>query len=538
MGIRSRLAKRWGADLIAEAKNEALEETLEQIKGRAHRLTWANPELIHELHEATAEASTSGIDPDDYLYRALSGYWSPKDLTRTYSHDETLQVAYTLWQRNPLGKRIAEMNADYIVGDGITLTFTNPEVEDRVMEFWTDDDNRLDERLPTFALEYGLYGELIPQALVGDTSGIVKLGYVDPYQVARILCLGQGSDTQNVLIDDVVELKRKVGEIGDGKQLQVIRVRESGKLEGEVFLFKANALSNDPRGWPDVVSFADWLDQYDAMLWDMLERHRLMGSFIYDVTIEGDERKIAEEARKFAANPPKKGTVRVHNRETTWTAVSPSLNAKENAIEADVLKEHLAGGSGFPKTWLSGTTDVNRATAQELGTPTVRRLASRQKQFLSGMERMIRFVLEQAETAGRLKGVQSDGTIQVFDEDGKAAKTPAGDNRRVKPWECVKLQGPETSVKDMAAAGQVLQQVIPALAIAEEQGWMGSRPIRQSIQQVMAYLGLEYDPSTDLEPQRKADQGANGSELDPSQPEPSSRRSLDAAAAGANGGGR
>lgn len=535
MGLRERLAKRWGAGLLEEAKNEALEETIEQIKGRAHRLTWANPELAAELVEATDFGGGYGgsVDADDWMYRSLTGYWSARDLP-PQSHDQALMVAYTLWQRNPLGKRISELNADYVVGDGVTLSFSNSEVEDLVQEFWTDDDNRMDERLPTFALEYGLFGELIPEALVGDVSGVVKLGYIDPIQIAQIHCLNADSnDTRNVLIDDVVQLKRRVGE-EQGRKLNVIRVRESGRLEGDVFLFKANALSNDPRGWPDMLSIADWLDNYDQLLWDMLERHRLMQSFIYDVTVKGGPREIQEQinANKQA---PKAGTVRVHNDSITWAAVSPTLGSKENEIEADVIKEHLAGGAGIPKTWMSATADVNRATAQELGTPAVRRLAARQKRFLSSIERMLRYVLEQAEEAGRLK-TDSNGMVQVNDENGEPAKMPDGSNRMAKPWDCVKLQGPETSVKDMTAAGQMLASIVPALQIAEDSGWVGRRPVRQIMSHALAFFGFEYDPSMDLEADEALKAAAQGAEVQPGHPEPASRAALDAAAATAGGG--
>lgn len=471
---------------------------------------------------ALAEAVTPsvGIDPDEHLWRSLTRQ-STRDLPQV-THDRAIEVCYTLHQQNPLGHRITELNRDFIVGDGITWTARNPDVEELVNEWWNDSVNDLDLRIPDFANELGLYGELCLPVEVGDTSGVVRLGYIDPAQIKDVI-----HDEGNVLVLDKVVKRRKLGGRLTEK-LDIIRVRseaEGGNLEGNVFYFKANSVSNATRGWPDLLSIADWLDAYDQLLWEMLERARLVRTFIWDVALgKLDPSQIAAWLRQHGT-PPKSGTVRAHNDEETWTAVAPSLGSFETAKEAEVLLEHIAAGAGFPKTWLSSADDVNRATALEMGAPSVRRLAQRQRFFISCLHSMIRFVLEQAAEAGRLK-LDDDGMLPAFDEDGQQTE------EKHKPWDLVQIHAPEISPRDVLQASEAFTNAVSALAVASSSGWMGDQPIRQVIAVFLAMLGYDFDPSAaPVDQYDQEDEGQGGPKPDEMETdmEPASRTDMEEA---------
>lgn len=457
--LRSALVRRFGKDILAEVASEAAADA---------------------LVEAHAGA---GIDPDEHLWRSLTRQ-ETRSLPKV-THERAIEVCYTLHQQNPLGHRITELNRDFVVGDGITWTARNPEVEEVVREFWDDDQNKLDLRLTDFALELGLYGELCLEAFVGEHSGVVQLGYIDPARIEDVLHV-EG----NPLALDKVILKRKGRKKPD--PLEIIRPRQDGegelpKLDGQVFFFKVNSVSNSPRGWPDLLHIADWLDAYDQLLWEMLERARLIRIFIWDVTLNGfDQTKIDAWVRAHGA-APKSGSIRAHNQEQSWQAVAPELGSFETAKEAEVLLEHIAAGAGFPKHWLSSAEDVNRATALEMASPTVRRLSQRQRYFTSAVREILRFVLDKAIASGAL--TTKDGKVPAYDEDGNVTE------EMHEPIDLVQVHGPEISPKDVVAAGQLFVNAANALAVAETQGWLGKDPIRQVVAVVLAMLGYDYDPS-------------------------------------------
>jgi hypothetical protein len=171
--------------------------------------------------------------------------------------------------------------------------------------------------------------------------------------------------------------------------------------------------------------------------------------------------------------------------------VAPQLGSFEMAKEGEVILEHIAGGSGFQKPWLGSGGDTNRATAREMGTPTHRRLAYRQKFFVDCIREMLRFVLEQAARAGRFSGELDEGnmTLPVY-ADGKPTK-----NRRAL-IDLVEIHAPELAPRDAAAAGQTVLSVAQALNLAATREWVDIRTSQQILATVLAHLGITLDPDS------------------------------------------
>jgi hypothetical protein len=444
-------------------------------------------EVIEETTRTAVAEAIAGLelDPDDHLYRRDGGSTPRRDL-QDLTHEKAIEVCYELYTKNPLGHRITELNRDFVVGEGITYTCRNPNVEDVVGEFWTDDDNDLDERLPDFIRDHGLFGELALELFPGDVSGFVKLGFIDPAQIVKVTTV-EG----NPLHLDVMFVRRKGARV-KGQPLDIVR-RRNGRLEGDVFFSKLNSPSNSTRGWPDLLHLADWLDNYDEFLWNVLERSRLIRNFIWDVLLKGKTpQEIIEWVRRHG-EPPEAGSVRAHNENEIWSAVAPTMQSFEMAKEGEVILEHIAGGAGIQKTWLASAEDVNRATAREMGTPSERRLATRQRTIVRRIHRLLKFVLEEAEEAGRIKGeeeLNGKALVPVYGEDGKAT----GVLKR--PFELVQLHAPEISPRDAASSGTLILNLSQALATAELGGWFGHTTIRQVMAKALSRLGVDLDPAT------------------------------------------
>lgn len=447
------------------------------------------------------------IEPDEEGWRSLGA------LTRDLSGitlDRVQKVAFDLYQRNPLGHRLTELVRDFVVGDGITYSVTNPYVQEVVDRFWHDSVNRIDQRNDNFALELGLYGELAPEVFVGPVSGVTVLGYVDVGQIKKVVHL-----PRNPLVLDTMFVREKGFGVA-GRPLQVIRDRGNGILEGDVFYWRVNAVSNASRGWPDLMHVADWLDAFDQLLWEMVERARLARSFIWDVNLkDADQTKVDDWLRRNG-EAPRSGSVRAHNDQVQWSAVAPELGSFESAKESEVIKDHLAAGAGVPKVWLSAAEDVNRATATEMGAPTTRRLSRRQRYYLDCIGDMVRLVVERATLAGAIP-TDARGRAQVYDEQGQPTE------QYEVPWKLVTLQGPEISTRETARMGGVLRQVADGLAVAESKGWFGVDTSRRVVAAYLNQMGIAFDPAQEPpveEPEEPDDEPATPDPRQADEPAP------------------
>ena len=73
---------------------------------------------------------------------------------------EAYQDALEAWRKNPLAWRIIAITTDYVVGEGVTATSRQPEVQAFIERFWNHPRNRLDLRLEAMCDELSRAGDL------------------------------------------------------------------------------------------------------------------------------------------------------------------------------------------------------------------------------------------------------------------------------------------------------------------------------------------------------------------------------------------
>jgi hypothetical protein len=408
-----------------------------------------------------------GIDADEHLYRKLTGN-ADRDLS-PLKQERMLQIAYHLYETNPLAHRIIEMTKDFIVGEGISYEARDEQVKAVLDGFWNDPVNLWDLKQHQKALELGLYGEQCYSVFVNEYDGRVRLGYIDPLQISEVV-----ADSDNCEVIRKIKLKGTADE--PGRVLSVVQVDEDpssetyGYLVGECFFFKVNSVSNSTRGRSDLLCLADWLSGYDEFLFNRLDRAALINAFVWDITLKG---LTQEEIERWLRNtpPPKPGSIRAHNENVEYKAVAPDLKAQDATNEAKLIKNHILGGAGFPEHWFAEGGDVNRATAAEMGEPTIKRLSARQRYFRYMLEYIFRFVIDQALIHRRLPAEADTGFSLVM---------------------------PEISLKDMTALTTSLQRVTTALKVAQEQGWIGRRTAAQVFGVLAGRLGVDIDVGREL----------------------------------------
>ncbi len=400
--------------------------------------------------------ASAAIDPDEHLWRSLTG--GRAGITRV-KHDRMQRLAYELWLTNLMGRRLIEIVTDHVVGEGITWHSNDPRAQAAVRSFWRDPVNQMDLRFERLVSELGIFGELLLPIAVSEFEGRVRLGYVSPRLIEEVvpdpdncaLPIGvviRGEEKGFVSSRKTRRVKTVLG--GDPREyLGAAAQRErEGFRDGEAFLFQINKASDATRGTSDLLAAIDWIDIYERFIFDAAERARIQNSFIYDVTLKGaGPERIAQWIGENGV-APRPSSVRVHNEKEEWRAVSPDVKSGDNGAGgvAKMMRGLVLGGMGIPSHWFGQGEDVNRASAESMDQPTIKKMTRRQRTVRHILQAMADKQLEEAHRAGRLP----------------AAALRAGARPVL----------PEISGRDTEKISQALLRLSQSLDLATNKGWI------------------------------------------------------------------
>lgn len=471
-------------------------------------------EDVHD--EATFRAYESGLEDGEdepvsgdlvkFGYRRATG-GSIREFG-SLDYDKVLDTAWRIYLMSPVAHRYLQIKRDYEIGRGVVVQADDEELQQMLDEFV--EVNKLDERLGMFAVQWHLLGEQMYPAFVNGTDGAVRLGYIDPVEIEKVI-----QHPGNVLERWAVVLKRQEtnanepwrpidekhrvfrivrrdegadqgnGQASPPKHAGKLVTHEQATLEpwesemlkafgleeytGSCFYFPRNALSNQPRGYTDLLQVADWLDQGESVLYDLVDRENLAGYFFIDVAVSGgaDPEALKKRAAELKRKPPKKGSINLHTDNEVWNTASPDLK-QSGSIETsrEVLAFNL-GGLGLPSHWYGKGDETNRATAQAQGDPTWKTMEHDQRGVHDLFLELLTFARDQAELA------------------------------RTVDWESgdIEVQMPEMTTKDTVAVATAAATLSTALMVAAEQGWMTQEHATEVWSKLMAEFDVEIDPA-------------------------------------------
>jgi hypothetical protein len=369
------------------------------------------PTVSTTAHPGPAAAVRESTDKfEEPGYRRLTGDslggHNERDLM-PLKQDRMAQVAEYLWQSNLLANRLIELPLAYILAEGVTLQCPDPEHQQLLDGFWKDPINNWPLKLTARVRALALLGEQCYIARVNEGSGMVRLGYLDPRNIATVV---MDPDNPEQAIGVVTKkdakgicYKYKVIVLGDDAELftaRTVQIRAEDFKDGECLLYQVNKFPNGSRGRSDLLGQMDWLDAYDGFLFDEIDRIGFLRSFVWDVTLTGaDEPTLAKFQKNFKAPLPNSHFV--HNDQVSLEAKSPDLKAADTSESARLLRNHVLGGATVPEHWFGGGGDVNRAAASEMGEPTFKVYSARQQVLKLMLEEIGRYVLWKANSTGQ-----------------------------------------------------------------------------------------------------------------------------------------
>ncbi len=334
------------------------------------------------------------VAAEDFGYRQVTGNAETRD-DPLWDHQRLLREVYEAYVTNPLAYAVIDVQANFVLGGGVRIDCADAAVQDVADAFWRHPDNSMDTRIYSLYTELALYGEQFVRIFTDPLTGDVRLRQLDPLLIDQI-------ETAPEDIEQV--LRYRVKGVGQEPGYWV--------AGGEMEHFTINRVSNALRGRSDLAPLLPWLKRYRDWLVDRARINRLKGSFIYDVTVRGATRNDLLAKMAAYAQPPAPGTVVFHNEAEEWQPVQPSIGADDVAADGRALKLMIAAGAGLPEHYLAEGGHVNRATAAEMGLPTLRRFQRRQELFGRYLRRLVARAIQARQDAGML-APDVDTTLRV-----------------------------------------------------------------------------------------------------------------------------
>lgn len=439
--------------------------------------------------EATAQqrwatgASSGGVMPDpidgDYGFRR-AGRRGPRDVPeRTREHARTDSIAG--YRSNPMARAIIDTYVAFCVGDsGVAMTSSHPEVQDRALAFWRDPRNKLAARQELMLRTWLLQGESCYEMLVAELSGVARFAPIDPSRV-RDVRLRNG----NALWPESLVVRMPGA---DDVDLAVVAPDElTGLLSGEVMWWPGfQALDTDTRGTPFLMPVLDWLDSYDQVLSNLIDRTALARYMVWDVTVDGEQKDVDDFVNaRGGRHAPRSGTVEVHNKAVEWKPMTAESGADEDSVTNKAVLTNIAGGAGLSKVWLAEPEDANRATALSMAEPVRRRIGSIQNEWLAQMAEMTVFQVDRFVARDRLPAlVELQGA--------------GGDPTFVTPAETISVTGPQIAAADAAITATVLVNLSQALDGLMAAGVLSTEAAKVAARKAWEqFCGTPYRPELD-----------------------------------------
>jgi hypothetical protein len=461
------------------------------------RITEVVDWLLGRTTEATAQqrwatgasAGAGWLDPIDaangvgsaYGFRRRGGGGAREIPQRTREQAQVDSIV--AYRANPMGRAILDTYVGFCVGDsGLTVQCTSDVVRPFIDQFWEDPRNAFELGQETMMRDWLIRGEQAQEMLVGALSGVVRRSPIDVGRVAEVQLLDG-----NVLWPDKLGITS--GGMGDLTYLDVVGLDDvTGLRQGDVLWWPAfKTLETDVRGSPFLMPVIDWLDNYDSVLSNLIDRTALMRYISWDVTLKGADGPAIEKwiADRGGKHIPRSGTMEVHNDTVEMTPTFAQTGAYEDVKTNAAILTNIAGGAGLSKVWLAEPEDANRATSQSMAEPVRRRLGSVQNQWVANIREMCRFAVDSAVAAGRIPAM-----VDLVEAGGEVRQVPAAMT--------VSVAGPQIAAADSQMMATVMLQLSQALQQFVDAGVMSTEAAKLAAQKAWSdYCGTPYRSELD-----------------------------------------
>ena len=402
---------------------------------------------------------------EDYYWRRLSDNFYQKDVIPSV-YLEIHNQCYEAYNANPLAFAIVELTTSFVLGEGLVVSANDRRVQAVFDAFWNHPENRMDERIYNLCTELSLYGEQFIHFFVNRYDGTVVIRQIDPSLIDQI-------ETDPEDVEKALRYHRRpIGQTmsatsGDPPNLDPTRPQDTEgtwlKAGDEVIQIAINKVSNAKRGKSDLATLLPWLRRYKDCLTDRVRINKYKAAFLWDVKLQGADKKTIDRKKMEYAYPPEPGSVIIHNEAEQWSAVEPHINANDASEDGRAIKLMVAVGASLPEHYLADGDNGNRATAAEMSLPTLLKFKRRQRIIKHMLALILDRVLLEAKRAGSLPADIDSSYDITF---------------------------PEIDSGEHHALAEGMSWLVPALQVAKQQGWVSDET---AMRIMFEYCGEEID---------------------------------------------
>lgn len=415
-------------------------------------MSWLLPKRQTEATAQQLVASGAwgggGVDPvdGDVGFRQMGGSGRPLP---GWNLERMRAFSVAAYRSQPMARAVVDTYVAFCVGDtGITVNARNADVRAVVEAFTNDPRVMLADQQEVGLRSHLLNGETVREVMVGELSGATRMAPIDPARIRAVHL-----DGNNALWPAALEFVMPMA--AEPATLRVVAADDlTGLRTGECFYWASfQTLDTDVRGEPFLGPVLDWLDNYDQVLSNLVDRTALARYLAYTVKLTGGDPDDFIRTRG-GNHLPKSGTIEVHNESVEWQPLNAQAGAYEDTTTSKAVLTSVAGGAGLSKVWLAEPEDANRATSLTMAEPVRRRIGSVQNVWLRRQTELVRFVVDQAVLHGRLPAM-----VPV---EGSDELVPAA--------QCVSVTGPQVAAADAKVTATVMRELAIAITAMRSAG--------------------------------------------------------------------
>ncbi|MFN3308974.1 MAG: hypothetical protein ACK44E_07170 [Anaerolineales bacterium] len=375
---------------------------------------------------------------------------------------EAYQDALEAWRKNPLAWRIIAITTDYVVGEGVTVSSSQGEVQAFIERFWNHPRNHLNLRLEAMCDELSRAGDLFVLLFRNPQDGLSYLRFVTKDRIRRIQTAENDWESERAYIElDGTQERRWLAPQDPQAQAQ----------EAVMLHYAVNRPIGCLLGESDLAALIPWLQRYARLLEDRVRLNWAMRAFLWIVTVPNH--RVAAKAEQYRV-APEAGSIIVKDESESWQPVTPNLHAFDASADLKAVRQMIDAGSHYPPHWRGEPQGINLATATAMQAPTEKHLQRRQRYF--------HFVIK-------------DILIQAYLRAAEIGKVPYHPPEALQEW--IAVSGVELSLKDNERLANAAVQLARAFnLLASTLPNLSSPSLRRAmLQQVLSFGGLSVSPS-------------------------------------------
>ena len=156
--------------------------------------------------EEEAVSFSGSTEPDEYLWKKM-GTGNKTNNLPPLTQEQTLEYAQYFYKSNPIAKRIIDLTAEYVIGDGIKYVAEDSAVQEILDAHWTDPTNNWTINQFSRVRDLGLTGELCIPVFINESNGHVTLGNIDTGMIDVVI-----ENPHNNMKQQMIILKKISGE--------------------------------------------------------------------------------------------------------------------------------------------------------------------------------------------------------------------------------------------------------------------------------------------------------------------------------------